>query len=506
MKSYKVFLDGNELKIHSVMVSAQRFNRIWEGKQRTKDQTEVAYYVDFDFEKPIVLTVEVEGENVESVEIRPLQKKYEYRVNGNQIEIKVNEIGHFSVEVNGYHSALAVFVNPLEKYEPKENDIYFGAGVHNVGLIMPENGQRVYIDKDAIVYGTIYAIGKTGVSIEGRGVLDASKYIRPWKMENAGCGIDLFESVWDETMEQREPDVINQLKEGYDSLILRQSKAKGILYRYNCPMGIITAYGCRDMKISGVILRDSFFWTLILRNGCDNVEIDNIKIIGQWRYNSDGVNVCDSNNVVVKNCFIRSFDDCIVVRGGYRATGSGYGCRNIKIENNICWCDWGKVFEIWSGDCNSEISDVTIQNNFAIRIAYIAFSIDMKYGCERTIVRDITYKDIFVEYDEIQERLQLQKTDEQKYDATKIGRNELLIFIGVGALGKNLGNQQILQIEDELPYIGYENICFENICENQPYGEILLKIEKLTNFSNVTIDNNNIEDIAKKRILTIFEE
>ena len=273
------------------------------------------------------------------------------------------------------------------------------------------------------------------------------------------------------------------------------------------PPRVVFFAGCRNILVEDItMVNQPAGWSYWV-NDCDLVSFDRVKILADAEYpNNDGIHVNSSRNVTVSNSVITTGDDCIVVRGGYRATGSGYGCRNIKIENNICWCDWGKVFEIWSGDCNSEISDVIIQNNFAIRIAYICFSIDMKYGCESTTVKDIMCKDIFVEYDEVQERLQIQKTDEQKYDTTKIGRNELLIFIGVGSLGKNLGDQHIMQIDGKLPYIAYENISFENICENQPYGEILLKIEKLTNFSNVTIDNNNIENIAKNRILTIFEE
>lgn len=493
MKNYKAFWDGKEIVVYPATVSAQRFNRIWSGKQRTKDQTETAYYVDFDFDKTATLKIIVEGEPIERVEIRPLYKKYKYAVNGNQIEIEVKEAGHFSVEINGYHEALAVFVNPPESYEPRKNDIYFGPGEHDVGLILPDNGQRVYIDRGAIVHGVVYAIKKTGVSVEGRGVLDASKYLRPSKMEHSSLGSEeLFSKPWDESQEKEVEDVLLQLKGGYSSLILRQFKEKGLAYRYNCPMGIVTAYGCTDMKISGVILKDSFFWTLILRNACDNILIDNVKIIGQWRYNTDGINICDSNNVTVKNCFIRSFDDCIVVRGGYGASGYGYGCHNICIENNVCWCDWGKVFEIWSGDCNSEIENVMVKNNYAIRISYIVFSIDMRYGCDSTVVNNIKYNNIYIEYDDVQEMQQLQKTDEQKYDSTKIGRNEFLLFIGAGPLGKNLGDQRLESIENKQSSVVYKNIVLENIHENKPYGEVLLKRECITELSNIILRGQNL--------------
>ena len=71
-------------------------------------------------------------------------------------------------------------------------------------------------------------------------------------------------------------------------------------------------------------------WSTIIRNNCENITVDNIKIIGQWRYNSDGINICASKNVTVKNSFIRSFDDCIITRGAYLEGEDG----NVE---NVLW-------------------------------------------------------------------------------------------------------------------------------------------------------------------------
>ena len=496
MKSYKVFLEDTSLEVSSLIVSSQRFNRIWNGIQRSKDQTELAYFVEFDYEKPTLLTVVFDGQPIEKVEIRPIAKNYNYVVKGNKIEITIDRISHFSVEINDYHNALMVFVNPKEKYRPKKNDIYFGAGVHDVGLILPDNNQRVYIDRGAIVYGVIYVEGKTGVSIEGRGVLDASKYLRPSGVERAGDSKELSMEMMDGIRalkngneENCEKDLISQIKEGYSSLIVEQACDLGISLS---AIGTITARNCRDLKISGIVLIDSFFWTLILRSACENVLIDNVKIVGQWRYNSDGINICDSNNVTVKNCFIRSFDDCIVVRGGHKLTGAGFGCHNINAINNVCWCDWGKVFEIWSGDSNSTISNVKIEENYVIRVSYIVFSIDMRYGDEYTIVNNVKYNNIYVEYDQEHELEQYQSNEEIKYDCNKKEHNEILVFISVGTLGINLGEQRIKVVEKKKPFIVYKNISYNNIFESEPYGKILLKTDQIDEFFNVTFNGKDI--------------
>ena len=492
MKHYKVYIDGQEIQMHTARVSAQRFNRVWRGRQRNTDQTETAYYVEFDLEKPVELTVCIDSEKIEKVEIRPAYKKYPYGVTENEVKIEVKEPGHFTVEVNGWHEALTVFVNPSEKYIPRKNDIYFGPGEHDAGLIMPEDGQRIYIDRNATVYGTIYAIGKTGVSVEGRGVLDASKYLRPWLRRLNGEIAKEWPSDYEKV-----PDITNQINDGYSDLLIREMREKGLKYEYSYPMGIITAYGCKDLKISGIILKDSFLWTLILRNACENVVIDNIKIIGQWRYNSDGINICDSNNVTVKNCFVRSYDDCIVVRGGYLISGYGYGCHNVTIENNVLWCDWGKCFEIWSGDCDSEIENIRYKNNYAIRVSHIVMSIDTWFGCDNTTVKNIFYDHIYVEYDQVHpiEQLQLNETD--TYDENKTERNENLILIRTLKLGqKNLGNQHFGAFDESKKLnVTYKDIIYNSIEENYPYGEILVKKEGISELSNVVFEG---EDIMKK--------
>ena len=81
--------------------------------------------------------------------------------------------------------------------------------------------------------------------------------------------------------------------------------------------GILTVHNGKGVVLDGIILRDSPMRTPIVRNGCRDVCMNNIKIIGQRRYNSDGVDICNSNACVLQNSFVRSFDDCVVARAPY---------------------------------------------------------------------------------------------------------------------------------------------------------------------------------------------
>ena len=71
---------------------------------------------------------------------------------------------------------------------------------------------------------------------------------------------------------------------------------------------------CKDIEIDGITIRDSLVYN-IRPIACENLTIKNIKIIGNWRYNSDGIDMHNCENVVIDNCFIRTFDDSICIKG-----------------------------------------------------------------------------------------------------------------------------------------------------------------------------------------------
>lgn len=48
---------------------------------------------------------------------------------------------------------------------------------------------------------------------------------------------------------------------------------------------------------------------------CFNVKIEDIKVFRQWRYNADGIDIVNPQNINIENSFIHSFDDTISVKG-----------------------------------------------------------------------------------------------------------------------------------------------------------------------------------------------
>jgi len=469
---YRVFVDRTEIFVFPVRVSAYPINRVWPGVQRDVSQTEIAYFAGFDILKTSEIVVEVLDCDIETVEIRPLAKAISFKQDGNKISFNLSEPISVTVEINGYHEVLAIFADPPFVYEPQENDIYFASGIHHAGLIVPESGQRVVFARGAVVYGVIYAKDADDVQVIGRGVLDSS----PYRRNNDTNGTDGHEVT--------------------EALKKLDITARDVQYA-----GTFTAYNCKNLLVDGITFVDSPLWTVIVRNGCEDVLINNIKIIGQWRYNSDGVDICASKKVVLQNSFIRSYDDCVVVRAPH-LDGETDGCSDIIVKNNTLWCDWGKNLEIWSGHIESEIRNVLFENNYLIHVQSLAVSIDTWFGCDKILVENVCYDGVFAEHDEAHMPQQYQENDDQTYDMSAVSDmpDIKLIFIRVGKLGKDLGNQQFDTNVDCSNFdIRYRNISFDNVSFTAELpNPIYIDPDKLKELSGVTIDGIDYKEYISR--------
>ena len=212
-----------------------------------------------------------------------------------------------------------------------------------------------------MVYTAVEARGASGVRILGRGIIDTSEYERD---KGGGC---------------------------------------------------IRLTDCSDVKVEGVILRDPDVWCLSAF-GCRNVEIANVKLVGLWRYNADGIDICNSQDVVIRNCFVRAFDDAIVLKG-LNWGGGGFHERpvqNVRVRDSVIWCDWGRALEIGAETSAPEITDVQFQNCDIIRTTHIAM--DIQCG-DRALVHDIRYENIRVETDDACPAPRMQESRDERYVA-----------------------------------------------------------------------------------------
>jgi hypothetical protein len=116
-----------------------------------------------------------------------------------------------------------------------------------------------------------------------------------------------------------------------------------------------------------------------------------------WRYNSDGIDIFNSSNIVVKNTFLRNFDDCMVIKGipGWDTRNN----ENILVENCVVWCDWGRCLEFGAETNAPEFCNIVFKNCDLIHgsTAYM----DVQHH-NRADIYNVLFEDIRAEYTKYQ--------------------------------------------------------------------------------------------------------
>lgn len=463
MYMYHVKLNGQTVEVYPTRVSALPLNKLWDGEQRPLEQTEIAYYVTVDIERESVLEIEV-SEPFEHFELRPLAKSICCERKANTIILPINEPGQFTVEIDGYHYALHVFVNE-KSIAPKECTLYFEKGVHDVGLLWLESDQTIYLEDGAILHGVIYGKDVNNIKICGRGALDS------------GCcrrGNDDHEGG------QEIKEILRE--KGFDSDNLKY-------------VGNLVLQNCKNVSIEGIILVDSPLWSVIIRDNCEDIVMDNIKLVGQWRYNADGVDICTSKNVTLKNSFIRSFDDCVVVRGAYLPGEEG-NVENILVENCICWCDWNISLEVWCGPKKTLIKNVVFKNNYLIRISTVVMDVKTWCGSEDTRIEDVTFDGVYIDADDEYRNCAVESRERRGYVENKDYRPHMLtIYAQVIGKPVGVGTQICDRTDDESQYhLLYRNIHFNKVkYSGKTLPSFVREKEGVLKIENVTFTDCDFE-------------
>jgi hypothetical protein len=369
---YTVFLNGSPVKLYDARVSAMPYNTVWPGQQRPLSQTELAPFFSFEANEPVTVCITA-GHDFNEVTVRPISKRIKAFTEGRNIEFVLRNTGQYTVELDGFHCALHIFSNPIADFgvSPGDEDvIYFGPGIHRMRLFEIKSHQTVYIDAGAVVYGSILAMNSTDVKIVGYGILD-----------------DSYEQRYDDTY---------LLPDDFDSEINTDDEIRTVLARKKVLNGCIRFYRCQNSLIKGIICRDSSTFTVIPAN-CDNIVIDNLKAIGMWRYNSDGIDLFNSANCVIQNCFLRNFDDCMVIKGicGWDHRNN----ENIIVRSCVIWCDWGRALEIGAETCAPEYRNIIFEDCDIIHGSSV--NLDIQHH-NRADIHLIVFQNIRIEYTKYQ--------------------------------------------------------------------------------------------------------
>ena len=308
-----------------------------------QSRTPVAIF-DFEGTVRVVLTP---GFRPEKAEVLPSAAGIETGIGEEGVFFTLTEPGHYTVIFDGKEErAFHLFTRLPEKDVPDpedENVIFFGPGEYDAGTVDVKSGETLYLAGGAVLHGNIRADHAENVTIRGRGIVDGSLFGGDANNRAVRIPVDLEVS--------------------------------------------------KNVTVEGITLLNSNGWVL-QGFSSEDVTVDGVAIVSS-RANGDGVTLQSCRNVTVKNCFVRTWDDSLVVKN---YTGN---TENLTFEDNRIWTDLAQSMEIGyetnkGNRENAVIENVVFRRNTVLyNLHKPVISIHNGDSCD---VRHILFEDTLVEH------------------------------------------------------------------------------------------------------------
>ncbi len=362
----------------------------------------------FSFDGRVDIKVTFLG-TVYNYDIRPKSRNIHSELYRNQISFSIDKPENLSIEINkNLKRPLFIFANPLETKAPNKDDKtvhFFEAGkIHYPGQVMLKSGETAYIEGGAIVRGHFMTNQGENIQILGRGILDNSHYQKG----------------------EHRPIEINQ---------------------------------CKNVLLDGIILTESRHWSCA-SFASENVTYNNIKIVSDNDWD-DGIDIVGSQHVLVSNCFIRTKDDCIAVKGGvnyFTEFSSSFDVDDITIRNSVMWNGvWGNALEIGFETRSDTIKNVLFKDCDLIHVEGPEGTFTIHNG-DRAVVKNIRYEDIRVE-DSKGWLVDFKVLNSQYSKDAERGKIEGVLLKNIKVEGEHYPSSQILGFSDEC---NIKNVTLEN--------------------------------------------
>jgi hypothetical protein len=239
---------------------------------------------------------------------------------------------------------------------------------------------------------------------------------------------------------------------------------------------------------------------------CRNVTVDNIKLIGMWRYNSDGCDFTNCENAIIRNSYLRNFDDCIVIKGMVRNTS--LPVTNILAENCVLWCDWGRCLEIGAETCAPSITNITFRNCDLIYGDTVMM--DIRNG-DRADIENVTFENIRAEYRNPHDATLFQTEEGMKYVNSDPNFMPLLFVVEtdrtIYANDEYTGNIRHVRFKDiqvfdsdgRVPPSSIHSNVEGTVVEDVTFENVTLNGKKLTTLEEMNIHTDkNVRDVKAK--------
>ena len=320
---YEVWINGTKAVVYIARVQDPPFQ-----KERTKHNHGGPYsFTTFDMDKPVEVKIKSTVKVLDHTILRPEGAGVKnLKRSDSELSFTLEKPAQIIVEPDGKNGPLLLFANAIDDFRPDLDDpnlIYYGPGIHypDTALIEMGDNQTLYLAEGAIVKAGVAVRGKN-VTICGRGII---------------CG---NEFTW------------------------RQFSRSSILITES-----------DNVVVKDVILRGCASWTMPIIHS-RNVLVDNVKIVAGRTQTDDGINPCNSQDILIKNCFIRTDDDCIALKGISLLPDTENNVERITVENCILWCDRARIFLLGHESRAEYMRDLIFRNLDIVHFSMTAFLLE----------------------------------------------------------------------------------------------------------------------------------
>ena len=286
---YRVFVNGRLVEL----VEAPKPTKYWKGQMY--DQYAQPYWAALvDAKGEVEIRVESDVQDLLATRFLPeVAGLTEVGRSAKSIVFKAKSPFKVSVEPKVRYRSLLVAVREPDSDRPDHKNPkvrYFAAGRHHVDTpIRLGSNETLYLESGALVEAAVFAAG-TNIAIRGHGVLSGVPW--PWR--------------------------------------------KGPQTQF------VHFKGAKDVTVKGVTLLGPYHWSLVLQD-VERAMVDDIIVMGGRVINDDGIDICRSKNVTVRNSFFHVQDDNIAVK---------WWAEDVLVENCIFWADVARIIHV-AGECDA---------------------------------------------------------------------------------------------------------------------------------------------------------
>ena len=286
LSDYRVSVDGRPVPL----VEAPKPTKYWRGQMY--DQYAQPYWAALvDAQGEVEVRVESDAHDLSQARIVPDVVNVGERHAG-VVTFKAKIPFKISFEPKSRYRSVAVIAREPDRDMPRRDDPhvrYFAAGRHHLDEpIRLNSNETLYLETGAFVEACVFASG-TNIAIRGHGVLSGV----PW--------------AW---------------KKGPQTQFVHFK-------------------GAKDVRVEDVTLLGPYHWSLVLQD-VEHAVVDGIAILGGRVINDDGLDICRSRDVTVRNSFFHVQDDNIAIK---------WWAEDVTVENCVFWADVARIIHI-GGECD----------------------------------------------------------------------------------------------------------------------------------------------------------